>query len=114
MKYTRIVAGEDEQSHFQDDHFTLTDIAIGKMSTPLQVESLSFGEIDGINEVSWHNPPRRQYIIMLEGAMEIEIGNGEKRIFGVGDILLAEDMTGQGHITRSASNGKRRYLVIPI
>lgn len=46
--------------------------------------------------------------------MEIETGDGTKRIFHEGDILLAEDTTGQGHITRAASEGPRKYLAIPL
>jgi hypothetical protein len=46
--------------------------------------------------------------------MEIEIGDGTKRIFNTGDIVLVEDTTGQGHVTRAASLGSRRYIVIPI
>jgi uncharacterized cupin superfamily protein len=37
---------------------------------------------------------------MLSGEMEVEIGDGSKRRFKAGDVLLAEDTTGQGHITR--------------
>lgn len=114
MKFTKLITGDDNQSHFEDGYFSLTDAVIGKITSPIKVENLFFGEIDDVKEVSWHNPPCRQYIIMLEGAMEIEIGNGDKKIFTVGEILLAEDTTGQGHITRAASTGKRRYMAIPV
>jgi hypothetical protein len=33
--------------------------------------------------------------------MEIGIGDGSKRRFGPGDVLLADDMTGQGHTRAS-------------
>ena len=51
---------------------------------------------------------------MLKGAMEIEIGNGITRVFNEGEILLAEDLEGQGHITRGASKGPRYYIVLPV
>ena len=43
----------------------------------------------------WHNAPRRQYVITLEGQMEIGLGDGTKRIFNPGDVLLADDRTGR-------------------
>jgi hypothetical protein len=40
-------------------------------------------------------------IFILAGQMEIGIGNGTTRRFGPGDVVLADDLTGQGHTTRS-------------
>lgn len=51
---------------------------------------------------------------MLQGAMEIEIGDGTKKNFYEGDVLLAEDVTGQGDINRAANEGVRKYLVITL
>jgi hypothetical protein len=48
----------------------------------------------------WHTAPRRQYIFILAGQMEIGIGDGTTRRFGPGDAVLADDLTGQGHTTR--------------
>ena len=35
------------------------------------------------------------------GQMEIGIGDGTTRRFGPGDVVLADDLTGRGHTTRS-------------
>lgn len=114
MKYTRLYMGDDGQSHFEECAMTLLDAAIGQVAQSEDVGSALFGFVDDTREVSWHNPPCRQYIIMLKGVMEIEIGNGEIKRFKEGEILLAEDVTGQGHITRAASEGPRHYLALPI
>lgn len=90
------------------------DAALGKLTPAIAVENIIFGEIENVNEILWHNPPCKQYIIMLHGSMEIEISDGARRIFHPGDVLLAEDTTGKGHITRAASEGVRKYLVIPV
>ncbi len=114
MKYTRIYAGDDKHSHFEDSDFEMFDAIIGKISATIPTNCLYFGEITDTDEISWHNPPVPQFVIMLEGSMEIEIGDGTKKIFNTGDIVFIEDTTGQGHVTRAASSGKRRYLVIPV
>jgi hypothetical protein len=46
--------------------------------------------------------------------MEIETGLGEKRRLGVGDVLIAEDLTGKGHITRSIGGDTRVTLSVPL
>ena len=62
----------------------------------------------------WHTAPRRQYIVTLRGMAEIETGNGEIRHFGPGDVLLADDLTGKGHVTRVIGTETRLSVTIPI
>ena len=64
------------------------------------------------NFLDWHPAPRRQFVITLSGLDELECGDGSQRRLGPGDILLAEDTTGQGHITREIR--PRRVIFIPI
>ncbi len=52
--------------------------------------------------------PQRQYIVLLDGAIEIETSDGERRIFRGGNILLVEDTSGRGHRTRNIEAVKRR------
>lgn len=73
-----------------------------------------FRETAGSYDYSWHTAPRRQYVVMLEGEVEIEIGDGTKRIFGTGEILLAEDTTGQRHISRAVAGKPRKSLFITV
>lgn len=113
MKLVRLYSGSDRKSHFEEITMYLTDSEYGKITNPTEVKKVIFGEIDE-REIGWHNPPCSQYVIMLKGAMEIEIGDGTKKVFREGDILLAEDVSGQGHITRAASKGLRQYMVIPL
>jgi hypothetical protein len=42
------------------------------------------------------------------------VGDGTVRRVGPGDVLLAEDLTGQGHITRVVGNRERFYAVVPL
>ena len=51
---------------------------------------------------------------MLEEEVKIEIGDGTKRILGTGEILLAENTTGQGHISRAVNGKPRKSLFIPL
>jgi hypothetical protein len=59
----------------------------------------------------WHIAPRRQYIFVLSGAMEMGIGDGTTRRFGPGDVVVADDLTGQGRTTRSVGVPRVRATV---
>lgn len=50
--------------------------------------------------------PTYNNIIYLEGEVEVEASGGEKRIFKVGDVLFATDLSGEGHVTRTLSKGR--------
>jgi quercetin dioxygenase-like cupin family protein len=50
----------------------------------------------------------------LSGEAEIEVGDGTVQRIQPGDVVLAEDLTGQGHITRSVGDQERFYAVVPL
>lgn len=58
--------------------------------------------------------PKRQYGITLSGHVEIETGDGTIRRFGPGDVMLAEDTTGRGHLTRVVGGHTRHCVFIPL
>jgi hypothetical protein len=48
------------------------------------------------------------------GGVELETGGGEKRRLSAGDVLLAEDTTGRGHISRAIDDEPRVSLFLPL
>jgi hypothetical protein len=62
----------------------------------------------------WHTASRRQYIITLSGHAELVLSGGETLKVGPGDIELAEDTTGKGHITRTVGTEDRISIAIPL
>ncbi len=55
----------------------------------------------------------RELKVALSGQMETGIGDGSKRIFNPGDILQVEDLTGQGHTTRSVGERISASVALP-
>ena len=49
-----------------------------------------------------------------QGEVEIEVGDGSKRILRGGDVLLAEDTTGKGHISRAVAGKPRKSMFITL
>ena len=106
MKITRLYTGKDGHSHFEE-----IEVEIEKIQP---AEGIVFRQAPPGHAREWHPAPRRQYVITLSGQGEIEIGDGTKRRFGPGDIMLADDTTGRGHVTRVVSAQPRLYVTIPL
>jgi hypothetical protein len=115
MKITRLYTGPDNKSHLEDIEIPLQDGGKGGFLSELtKATGVVFGETKPSYNYDFHNAPRRQYVVTLEGEVEIELGDGTKRLFRSGDIVLAEDTTGQGHISRSVGGKPRKLLVITL
>ena len=114
MKILRVFTGPDGRSHFDEVVVELSlQNAMGNMSELQAVKGVVFRTTPADYEFDFHNAPCRQYVVNLQGTLEMEAGDGTKRRLGPGEILLGEDTTGEGHITR-AVDGPGRSLFIPL
>ncbi len=109
----RLYTGNDGASHFEE--ITPPFSWDGDVErTPLEAATgVTFSRSPAGRFIDWHNAPRRQYVIILSGHTEYRIGDGTVRRLGPGDILLAEDLTGQGHTTRVVGDQPRLSATIP-
>lgn len=115
MRITTVYADDNGLTHFADSEIPLHDSGeIGRLSDLQGGNGLMFRETDDTYDYDWHPAPRRQWVILLDGEIEIEVGDGEVRRFRGGDILRLEDVDNtRGHRTRQISAGTRRSLFIP-
>lgn len=115
FKITRIYSDEKGDSRFEEKTIPLKESGeIGSLSPLFPAKGIIFREVNPDYDYDFHNTPQKQYIILLDGKIEIESSLGEKRIFSGGDILLMEDVSGKGHKTRNLLDRKRKSLFIPI
>jgi quercetin dioxygenase-like cupin family protein len=115
LKITRIGVTSGGGSSFEEVDIELTDAGeIGRLSEPFAASSVTFRENDPDYDYDWHCAPRRQFIVLLDGEIEVEVTSGEKRRFTGGDVVLVEDTTGTGHRTRTVGGRWRRSLFIPL
>lgn len=114
MRITRLYTGDDGESHFEEIEVALTPSDLGAMSRRLPVESVFFRDTTdcGPEVYDFHVAPRTQLIVHLRGATEIEVGSGERRRFGPGDVLLADDLTGRGHISHEVERPRTQVFVV--
>jgi hypothetical protein len=113
MELVRVYTGDDGQSHFEDVTVDLQDFGMRGHISPLWPgRGVQFRTVPREYFLDFHTAPRRQLVVNLTGSVEIEIGDGTRRRLGPGEILLAEDTTGQGHISRSVDDEPRTCLFI--
>jgi len=115
MTYTRIFSDDNGESHFEVVNVPLTDTGeVGFLSGLFPVMNLQFRENKPDYNWNFHTAPARQFIVLLDGVIEIETSLGEVRQFKGGEILLVEDVTGKGHRTKNITQNVRRSLFVKL
>src|SRR5262245_25162289 len=102
-------------SHFRDVEIAwVEERHFSKLSARLPASGIIFRETSGDYDLDWHPAPRRQYIINLDAGVQITASDGETRIIGAGEVLLVEDTTGKGHLSKAVGGKMRRSSFVPI
>jgi hypothetical protein len=115
MKIERIYNDDDGQSHFGEIDFQETEVRPGLHVTgTIAVTGVVFRHADpkdGHATQARHRAPRRQFGIILSGALEVECARGETKRYGPGSVVLLDDIEGEGHIT-SVVEGPCHFIEI--
>ncbi len=110
---TKVYSDINGDSQFEEIRVPLNPAGtIGYLSEKYEVESLVFRKVLPAYDYNFHTAPARQFIILLDGKIEIETSLGEKRVFTGGDVLKMEDTTGKGHKTRNLEMIERKSVFI--
>jgi hypothetical protein len=113
VNVTRIYTGADGRTKVEELEIPLTPRDRGsEVSGTIALSSLQVRRTTPDYFLDWHTAPRRQLVVTLSGESEIELEGGRKLRLGPGHILLAEDTTGQGHISRAVAGKDRIALDI--
>ena len=115
----RVYSGPDGQSHLEQvplamKPFVDVEGAHGEAAPTQAASSITFRVSPPGYVLDWHCAPRRQYSISLSGLAEIEVGDGTVARVGPGDVVLAEDLTGRGHVTRVVGDQPRFCAIVPL
>lgn len=113
MIIARIYTGADGRSHFEDLDVPLDGTAAAARSVPVPVRDLAVWQTDSDWGLGPHPAPERQFVVTLVGRSEVRCGDGTTRTFGPGDVMLADDVTGEGHTSR-VLEGPRSVLFVPL
>jgi hypothetical protein len=112
---TRVYSDASGDSHFEDIAIPLNPSGeIGFLSEAEKAGTIIFRKVVQDYDYNFHNAPARQYIILLDGIIEIVTSLGEKRTFTTGQVLLVEDTTGKGHRTRNITTAIRSSIFVTL
>jgi hypothetical protein len=114
MKIARLYTGSDQKSHFED-----IELKFGGNQPMLTTDaraaiSAVFRSAPTGLFLERHPAPRRQFLVTLSGSWEIEASNGVKRVFKTGDVMLADDTTGEGHTSRVLGSEPHVFMTVPL
>ena len=113
--FVRIYTDAKGVSQFEDLVLPF-EAPTGRGQTPAEATktTMFFNRSPAGQDSGWHTAPRRQYVIGIQGHTQITLRDGTSKLFGPGDIILAEDVTGSGHHTKVFGNEERVSLMIPL
>ena len=114
MKLVHLYSGPDGQSHFVDRTVAMTTSTLGSTSDVLPAGGVFVRDTaGGPLTADFHPAPRRQLVFLIYGKVGYECGDGSKRELGAGDVLFADDLTGQGHRARVLES-PRLQIFVPV
>jgi hypothetical protein len=103
------------ESHWRDiDIEWVNEGPEGKTSARQFANGIIFLQTQAEHDRPWHPAPRRQYIINLDAGVELTASDGESRKIGAGEIVLVEDTSGKGHLSKSINHQMRHSIFVPI
>ena len=115
MRIHNLYVDESGETHFRDIEVEwVEETRSGKLSERLPATGIIFRQVPPTYDLDWHPAPRRQYIINLDAGVQITASDGESRVIGAGEVLLVEDTTGKGHLSKAVDDKIRHCIFVPI
>ena len=115
MHVHNLYADAGGETHWRDIEIEWAEETLGgKLSARLPATGIIFREVPPTYDLDWHPAPRRQYVINLDGGVQITASDGESRVIGSGEVFLVEDTTGKGHLSQAVDGKARQCIFVPI
>ena len=106
-------------THFRDEYVPWQKMQgrgnLPAFATPfLDAQKIGFLRFPRGYRQDWHPAPSKRFVMVLSGVGEIEVGDGARRKFGPGAVLLVTDTQGRGHRTRVLGNRENFLVWVPV
>ncbi len=119
MDYVRIWADAEGESHLEwvavARHVSEAEPGVAELhvSQPHRADRVEFVSVHAhAQDPDWHCGPRRQFVVFLDGWVQLTVSDGDSCRLPAGSVVLVDDLHGKGHVTEHEP-GVRRVLVIP-
>ena len=115
MRIHNLSVDDKGESHFRDIEVEWAEqINFSRQSKRLPATGIIFRETSPDYDLDWHPAPRRQYIINLDAGVQITASDGETRVIGAGEVMLVEDTTGKGHLSKAVDGKVRNCIFVAV
>ena len=115
MRVHNLYEDADGISHFRDIEIEWVEQRhASQLSKRFPATGIVFRKVAADYNLDWHPAPCRQYIVNLDAGVQITASDGESRIIGPGEVVLVEDVSGKGHLSKAVGGKIRHCLFIPI
>jgi hypothetical protein len=119
-RYWHSFADADGESHVEELDVGLESTAFAPpapdvfLSGPVSAVAFAYLTLPAGWDGGWHPTPLRQLYVQLKGMVEGQVSDGTVVRLGPGDVVLLEDTTGRGHVTRVLGDANSEALVIAL
>jgi hypothetical protein len=118
LQVAKLYSDATDVTHFEDQSIDWLpyDTADGILAATdlFPADQIGFLRINRNYRSDWHPAPKKQYVMVLTGVLEVEAGDGERRVFHPGSVLLVADTEGRGHRTNSIGETDALLVWVPI
>jgi hypothetical protein len=114
VKIVRLYSGNDQKSHFEEIELQFAGNQPMLTTDARPASSAVFRCAPAGLFLERHPAPRRQFLVTLSGSWEIEASNGVKRVFKAGEVMLADDTSGEGHTSRVLGSEPHVFMTVPL
>jgi hypothetical protein len=118
VSFLRIYADADGESHFEDLEVPFEEADFVPPAPPVLMSpaegatAYSFERVPPGWRGDWHPVPQRVLAIYLSGSGEMVASDGGVRQLLPGTVLLAEDATGRGHMSRVTGTEDMNVVIL--
>jgi hypothetical protein len=119
MPYSVVYSDANGLTHFRNERLVWqaggASSGLRNFATPyLDAEKIGFLRVERGGRPDWHPAPSKRFVMVLSGLLEVEVGDGERRTFGPGNVLLVTDTEGRGHLTNVLGNEDTFLVWVPV
>jgi hypothetical protein len=118
MTCYRVHGDASGETHVSVVEPPVRETPVGKVRSMGEIPMIDGGMaqfVDGRKpDTGIHEAPRRQFIVVLGGVLEIETSQGLRTHLAPGDVLLADDVGTKGHHSRDVGDVPLTMMTVGI
>ena len=118
MTVFRVHGDADGETHLTRLDLPVNDTPVGRVRSMSDIPMIDGGMAEFVDcrkpDTGIHEAPRRQFIVVLGGVLEIETSLGRSERLAAGDVLLADDVGTKGHHSRDVGEVPLTMMTVGI